>query len=164
MVMAPAANISLADGRPIEVAHGEALHAGEDRAAQLGEAALRDHHGQVLLAVEGGELARDRPREEHREVAEPGEVAMRDEPVDTDLEQVGLDQAEQLLHRRQQQRPPHHATVRPHVLPQPPQQAAVVGLAELFVVAGRQIASSSPSSDCCRKRSAYTPPRARSES
>jgi hypothetical protein len=128
------------------------------------EAALGRHHGQVLLAVERDELGDDGAREQQGEPPEPGRVVARDEAVEADLEEIGLEQAEPLLDRREQQRRPHHGTVRPDELPETPEEAGVVRLADLFLVADRQIASSSPSRDCCRNRSAYTPPRSSSAS
>ena len=141
----------------VEEAHGEPLDAREERDAQVGEAPLREHHGEVLLAVVRGELGRD-----HREVHEPertqaARVVPRDVAVDTDLHQVRLDETEGLLGRRQQQGEPEHLPVRPDEGPEAPDQAGVVRLAELALalqVGRHQMASSSTSSDCCRKRSA----------
>ena len=55
-----------ADGVPVEEAHREALDAGEERDAQIGETPLGQHHREVLLAVVSRELARN-----HREIHEP---------------------------------------------------------------------------------------------
>ena len=94
---------------------------------------------------------------------ETGLVGVRDVAVEADLQEIRLEEAEPLLDRRQQQRRPHDPAVGPHVLPETPEEVGVVRLADLFLVADRQIASSSPSRTCCRNRSAYTPPRSSSE-
>src|SRR6266704_2151540 len=152
-----------ADRVPIEEAHREALHAREERDAEVGEAPLRDHHGQVLLPVGGQQLADDGAEVEEAEAAKPARVAALHVAVDAELHQVGLHLLEELVDGREEQREADDAPVGPHVDPQAPEEARVVRLAELLLAVdlGRhQIASSSTSSACWRKRSAYTPPRA----
>src|SRR5439155_67865 len=139
----------------------EALHAREERDAQVGKAPLRDHHGQVLLPVGGQQLADDGAEVEEAEAAEPARVAALHVAVDAELHQVGLHLLEELVNGREEQREADDAPVGPHVGPQAPEEARVVRLAELLLAVdlGRhQIASSSTSSVCWRQRSAYTPP------
>ena len=144
----------LADRVAVEEAHRKALQALEDGAPQVGEAALRDHHGAVLLAVEGEELAHDGGDEPEGEAGEPGQVARPHVAVDADLQEIRLRQAEDLLDRRQEHRQPDDAPVRTDERPQPPDEPSVVGLADLLLVVARQMASSSPSRACWRNRSA----------
>src|SRR6266513_2134412 len=152
IVIAPAANISCSTSTSVV-----------RRDAQVGEAPLRDDHGQVLLPVGGQQLADDGAEVEEAEVAEPALVAALHVAVDAELHQVRLHLLEELVDGREEQREADDAPVGPHVGPQTPEETRVVRLAELplAVDLGRhQIASSSTSSDCWRKRSAYTPPRA----
>src|SRR5206468_1585770 len=122
-----------------------------------------DDHGQVLLPVGGQQLADDGAEVEEAEAPEPALVAAQHVAVDAELHQVRLHLLEELVDGREEQREADDAPVGPHVGPQAPEDTRVVRLAEclLAVDLGRhQIASSSTSSDCRRKRSAYTPPRA----
>src|SRR5439155_1579850 len=121
----------------------------------------REHHdGQEREADE-----RERPVDPQHEAedAKPARVAALHVAVDAELHQVGLHLLEELVDGREEQREADNAPVGPHVGPQAPEEARVVRLAELLLAVdlGRhQIASSSTSSACWRKRSAYTPPRA----
>src|SRR5207253_1292561 len=126
------------------------------------EAPLGDHHGEVLLRVEGGELAEDRAEVGEADPAEARAVADV-QAIDPELQEIRLNEPERLLHRRDEQREPEDAAVRPDVAPEPADQARVVRLAEVVLprrLGRHQIASSSTSRAASRKISAYTPPRA----
>jgi hypothetical protein len=167
-----------ADRVAVEVAHRQPLDVGEHLDAEVGEAPLRDQHGQVVLGVEGHALADDRRDVEETHVAEAARVARRHVVVDRELQDVRLRQHAGRVHRETRHREPEEPPVRAQEPPQTADQPRVVGLAERFFLVrieglagiggdgpvaarpqrrdGRPLhsASSSSASRCRRKRSA----------
>ena len=103
------------DRVPVEIRHRQPLQVSEHLHAEVGERALGDEHGQIVVAVEGTEFHERGEHEEHRHPRETGEILGGHVAVDGDLQEIGLHQqrerGDEQADEREQERPPVRADV-----------------------------------------------------